>query len=97
MPMPERRLIEAGMVAFRPGSRVSNITQAPSVDVSGWDDTESHHSHYTAVNGLDSPIDLTGHVLFFILFRGIDYQDIIFHSIAHSMCYRYAVAAWQNI
>ena len=30
--------------AFRAGSHVSDITPAPSVDVSGWKETDSHHS-----------------------------------------------------
>ena len=34
----------ASMVAFRPGSHVSDITSTPSVDVSDSDETNSHHS-----------------------------------------------------
>ena len=86
----------ASTMAFRPGSHVRDITQAPSVDVSGWEETDSHHSRSTAVNELDSLIDLTGHVLSPFYIRNIDYQDIRFHSIAHLMCYRYAVAAGQK-
>ena len=87
----------ASTVAFRPGSHVSDITPAPSVDVSGWGDTDSHHSRSTTVNELDSPIDLTGHILSPFNIRNIDYQDSRFHSIAHLMCYRYAVAAGKMV
>ena len=83
-------------VAFRPGSHVSDIAPALSVDVSGWEDTDSHHSRSTTVNELDSPIDLTGHVLFPSYIRNIDYQDSRFNSIAHLKCYRYAIAAGQK-
>ena len=38
------------------------------------------------VNDLDKPIDLTGHTL-----REFNYQDCRFSSVAHLMCYRYAV------
>ena len=86
----------ASTVAFTPGSHVSDITLTPSVDVSGLEDTDSHHSRSTAVNELDSPIDLTRHVLSPFYIRNIDYQDSRFNSIAHLMCYRYAVTAGQK-
>ena len=38
------------------------------------------------------PIDLTGHVLSPFYHRDIIYQDCKCHSIAHLMCYRYAIA-----
>ena len=66
------------------------------MDVSCWEDADSHHSRPTAVNELDRPIDLTGHVLSPFYIRNIDYQDSRFHSIAHLMCYCYAVAAGQK-
>ena len=53
----------ASIVAFRPGSHVSDVTSTPSVDVSSWEDVASHHSSQAAVGELDRPIDLTGHVL----------------------------------
>ena len=49
----------ASTVAFRPGSHVSDIKSTPSVDVSGWEDVDSHHLRRTAVSELDRPIDLT--------------------------------------
>ena len=49
----------ASMVAFRPGSHVSDIASTPSVDLSGWEDVASHHSRRTAVSELARPIDLT--------------------------------------
>ena len=82
-------------MAFRPGSHVSDVTSTPSVDVSGWEDVASHHSGQTAVSDLDRQIDLTGHVLPPFFVRNMDYMDSIFHSIAHLMCYRYAIAAGQ--
>ena len=86
----------AGTVAFRPGSHVSDIASTPSVDVSGWENVDSHHSRRTSVSELDRPIDLTGHVLSPFYFRNIDFVDSRFHSIAHLMCYRNAVAAGQK-
>ena len=83
-------------VAFRPGSHVSDITSTPSVNVSSWEDADGHHSRPMAVSELDRPIDLTGHVLSPFYIRNIDYQDSRFNSIAHLMCYRYAVAAGQK-
>ena len=44
----------------------------------------------TVLKNLDQPIDLTGHQ------RNIMYQDCKFHSIAHLMCYRYAIANGQK-
>ena len=103
MPRPTGRLMEstakslcASKLPFRPGSHVSDITPTPSVDVSGWEDTDSHHSGSTVLKELDSPIDLTGHILSPFYIRNLDYQDSRFHSIAHLMCYRYAVATGQK-
>ena len=69
----------ASTVAFRPSSHVSDVTPAPSVDVSAWEDTDSHHSGSTTVNELDRPIDLTGHLLSPFYIRNIDYQDSRFN------------------
>ena len=49
-----------------------------------------------AVSELDRPVYLTRHVLSPFYIRNIDYLDSRFHSIAHLMCYRYAVAAGQK-
>ena len=46
----------ASTVAFRPGSHVSDVTSAPSVDMSGWEDVASHPSSQAAVGELDRPI-----------------------------------------
>ena len=81
----------ASTVAFRPGSYVSDMTPTPSVDVSGWEETDSHHVGSVVLKEFDSPIDLTGHILSPFYIRPLDYQDSRFHSIAHLMCYRYAV------
>ena len=45
---------------------------------------------------LDKPIELTGHILSPFYQREIIYQDCKFHSIAHLLCYRYAIANDQN-
>ena len=84
----------ASTVAFRPGSHVSDITPTPSVDVSGWDETNSSGS--IVLKELDSPIDLTVHILSPFYIRNLNYQDSRFHSIAYLMCYWYAVAAGQK-
>ena len=86
----------ASTVAFRPGSHVGDVTSAPSVDVSGWEDVASHHSSQAAVGELDRPIDLTGHLLSPFFVRNIDYMDSRFHSVTHLMCYRYAIANGQK-
>ena len=39
----------ASTVAFRPGSRVSDVTSTPSVDMSEWGGMDSHHSRKTTV------------------------------------------------
>ena len=79
-----------------PGSHVSDVTSAPSADVSDWEDVASHHSSQAVIGELDRPIDLTGHVLSPFFIRNMDYMDSIFHSIAHMMCYRYAIANGQR-
>ena len=79
-------------VAFRLGSQVSDVTSTPSVDVSDWGDVASQHSSQAAVGDQDRPIDLSGHILSPFFIRNMDYMDSRFHSIAHLMCYRYAVA-----
>ena len=40
---------------------------------------------------LDIPIDLTGHILSPFYQRELMYQDCTFQSIAHLLCYRYAI------
>ena len=84
------------MVAFRPGSHISDITSTPSVDVSDWDELTTHHSGLNVLKELDSPIDLTGHILSPFYIRDLNYLDSRFHLIAHLMCYRHAVAAGQK-
>ena len=84
----------ASTVAFPPDSHISDITSTPSVDVSDWDDVNTHHSGPKVLQELDSPIDLTGHILSPFYIRDLNYQDSRFHSIAHLM-YRHAVVAGQ--
>ena len=50
----------------------------------------------TVIKDLDRPIDITGHVLSPFHQRNLDYQDCRFHSIAHLMCYRYAIVNGQR-
>ena len=68
------------------------MTPEPSVDVSAWGDGSDLQTISTVLNNLDEPIDLTGHVLSPFYHRDIIYQDCKFHSIAHLMCYIYAIA-----
>ena len=93
---PTAKSLCASTVAFRPGSHVSDITPDPSVDVSAWGDENGLPNRSTVLNNLDKPIDLTGHVLSPFYHRNIMYQDCRFHSIAHLMCYRYAIANGQR-
>ena len=54
------------------------------------------HTSYTVVKDFDCPIVLTGHVLSPCYVRDLDYLDCRFHSIAHLMCYRFAIANGQK-
>ena len=90
--IPTATSLCASTVAFRPGSHVSDITPDPSVDVSAWGDENGLPNSSTVLKNLDQPIDLMGHVLSPFYHSNIMYQDGKFHSIAHLMCYRYAIA-----
>ena len=81
----------ASTVAFRPGSDIGEMTPDPSVDVSAWDEGSDLHHDSTIVNDLDKPVDLSGHILSPFYQRELIYQDCRFQSIAHLLCYRYAV------
>ena len=81
----------ASTVAFRPGSAIGDVTPDPSVDVSAWGDASDLHHDSTIVNDLDRPVDLTGHILTPFYQRELMYQDCKFQSIAHLLCYRYAI------
>ena len=81
----------ASTVAFRPGSHTSETDSSPSVAVSSWKSSPSSTIDVDLRLDLDSPIDLNGHVLSPFAVRDFHYQDCHFHSIAHLMCYRYAV------
>ena len=78
-------------VAFRPASHVSDSDSSPSVDVSSWNDANTPSSTSDITLKLDQPIDLTGHILSPFYTREFNYQDCRFNSVAHLMCYRYAV------
>ena len=80
----------ASTVAFRPGSHITDSDSSPSVDVSTWNNSNTPSSSDIHLK-LDQPIDLTGHILSPFCTREFNYQDCRFHSIAHLMCYRYAV------
>ena len=84
-------------MAFRPGSRVSDTTPEPSVDVSSWEDVNDLSTSSTAIKDLDRPMDITGHVLSPFYHCNLDYQDCRFHSIAQLMCYRYAIVNGQKL
>ena len=81
----------ASTVAFRPGSHISDSNSTPSVDVSTWNDSNAPLSSSDIHLKLDNPIDLTGHILSPFFVREFVYQGCRFHSVAHLMCYRYAV------
>ena len=49
------------------------------------------------INDLDTPIDLDGHILSPFYPREIIYQNCTFLSIAHLLCYRYAMINNQKI
>ena len=81
----------ASTVAFRPGSDVSDSESTPSVIVSTYDNA-SHTSTRSVIRcKLDDPIDLTDHILSPFFVRELYYQGCRFYSIAHLMCFRYAV------
>ena len=81
----------ASTVAFRPGSEIGEMTPDPSFDVSAWEEGSDLHHDSTITNDLDKPINLTGHVLSPFYQRELIYQDCKFQSIAHLLCYRYAI------
>ena len=58
--------------------------------------TRTHNTSSDIRLKLDNPIDLTGHILSPFFVREIVYQGSRFHSIAHLMCYRYAVLQGQK-
>ena len=78
-------------MAFRPESDIGDVTPDPSVDVSAWGDASDLHHDSTIVNDFDRPVDLTGHILSPFYQRELMYQDCKFQSIAHLLCYRYAI------
>ena len=81
----------ASTVAFRPGSDIGDVTPDPSVDVFAWEETSVLHPDSDSVSDLDRPIDLNGHILSPFYQREIIYQNCTFLSIAHLLCYRYAI------
>ena len=72
----------ASTVAFRPGSDIGEVTPDPSVDVSAWGDEIDLHQDSIVQKDLDRPIAQ----------RELIYQDCKFQSIAHLLCYRYAIS-----
>ena len=89
---PTAKSLCASTVAFRPGSHIGDVTPDPSVDVSDWGEESDIHQDSIIQKDLDKPIDLTRHILSPFYQREIIYQDCKFHSIAHILCYRYAIA-----
>ena len=81
----------ASTVAFRPGSDMGDVTPDPSVDVSAWGNASDLQQDSEIMNDLDMPIDLTGHILSPFYQRELMYQGCTFQSIAHLLCYRYAI------
>ena len=81
----------ASTVAFRPGSHASDSESTPSAIVSTWNNLSTPSTSSEIRLKLDNPIDLTGHLLSPFFVREFHYQGCRFHSIAHLMCYRYAM------
>ena len=81
----------ASTVAFRPGSHASESESSPSVIASTWKHLSSPSTNSEIRLKLDNPIDLTGHLLSPFAVREFHYQGCCFHSIAHLMCYCYAM------
>ena len=81
----------ASTVAVCPGSHVSDSESTPSVIVSTWNNLSTPSTSSEIRLKLDNPIDLTGHLLSPFFVREFHYQGCHFHSIAHLMCYRYAM------
>ena len=69
------------------------MTPDPSVDVSDWEETNDLNTSAPGIKDLDRPIDITGNVLSPFYYRQLDSR---FHSIAHLMCYRYAMINGQK-
>ena len=59
--------------------------------MSTWNNLSTPISTSDITLKLDQPIDLTGHILSPFYAREFNYQDCQFNSVAHLMCYRYAV------
>ena len=81
----------ASTVAFRPGYVVSNSDSTPSVIVSTCNNASQTSTRSNIRCNLDDPINLTEHILSPLFVRDLYYQVCRFHSIAHLMCFRYAV------
>ena len=73
------------------GFTCERYTHDPSVNVSDWDVTKDLHTNTSVTAEFDWPFDITGHILSPFYHRQRDYQDSRFHSIAHLLCYRYAI------
>ena len=78
-------------MAFRLGSDTGDVTPDPSVGVSAWEEASVLHHDSEIISDLDIPIDLKGHILSPFYQRELIYQDCTFQSIAHLLCYRYAI------
>ena len=59
--------------------------------VSTWNNLNAPLSSSDIHLKLDNPIDLTGHILSPFFVREFVYQGCQFHSVAHLICYHYAV------
>ena len=81
----------ASTVAFRPGSDVSDSESITSVIVSTYNNASHTFTRSNIRCKLDYPIYLSGHILSPFFVRELYYQGCRFHSIAHLICFRYAV------
>ena len=89
-PSTAKSLCESA-VAFRLGYVVSGSDSTPSVIVSTCNNASLTSTRSAIRCNLDDPIDLTDHILSPFFVRDLYYHGCRFHSIAHLMCFPYAV------
>ena len=75
---------------------MGEVTLTPQSTWSAWENASVLQQDSEIVSDLDIPIDLKGHILSPFYKREQIYQDCTFQSIAHLMCYRYAIINGQK-
>ena len=87
----------ASTVAFRPGSNAGDVTPDPSVDVFAWEETSVLQPALTLLVIWTNQLILMDIFCHLFIPREIIYQNCTFLSIAHLLCYRYAIINNQKI